>query len=840
MEIHDIIKADSDRLFIVDHECYIIFTGETTDDIKPFIRIGNWIDMPVELIPLIENIIVTDGLIGNPAHEQFNIDVRDLPENRYIGSRGIVKKFFDYQKIFGLDLTNASIVDIEKDLPELSKEKNISHKDQFIGVFYRDGNFKTLLNKNTIFDLNLITGNPISWQKFHDLLAATHGGSDRYDGSGMVVIGHNPMFYDRGRFHSYLFPGDYIRDFSLLGIDPGKIRSVFHPSLNLINISKLLKWLNASGRSITLFCNSTDIDLLKRLFSNCSIRNSEFTGMDFTTEPGITVTNYPGTYNLKVRYNAVRPHGQPLNIAFIKGPAGVREILRDRPDALLITYSAFEDVHMLLKSTDTPCAIIDDGNRNVAKLAGGDRIILSPGSQYEFRAFHSIEEMVSLSGLENSVIERITGDTASIASEFSAGSIDTADPDRIRQLCNLLSLVRMYINNTGDRDLSARLRSLAGTMSLMAARCRNAHDPSRSIVVLALYNGALYPLVVGTGSSASVELFDVIGRDREITGFPENPVMGEYYARIVSDRERLGHLIDIYTRSEKYNQRNAPHLHQLKEAISRRKQEYGEESLSLERSWERSIASAAEASADATQIAAGSSAGEREPGVSAAEPRPAAQETAPAGPRNWAAQTARKTVADRVRSLPRAAKIGASAGVLLCIAALIALVIMMAGQQTGKRLIGGDEGPVVHSRDLDERYRHVEKQMSVRISDSDIYRYANEVAIKNGYNRIAPSRIRERNPDWIFPENVFIMLDGQRVVISEGDTLWNLAKNKLIESAIAFDDIMKRAETAGPEEKRRLLEKARRHAHIAEQRETLNRMIKTGPAPARGPIRDDH
>ena len=93
VEIRDIIKSDSDRLFIVDPECYIIFTGETTDDIKPFIRIGNWSDMPVELVPLIENIIITDGLVGNPSHEQFNIDVRHLPHNRYIGSRGTVQRF---------------------------------------------------------------------------------------------------------------------------------------------------------------------------------------------------------------------------------------------------------------------------------------------------------------------------------------------------------------------------------------------------------------------------------------------------------------------------------------------------------------------------------------------------------------------------------------------------------------------------------------------------------------------------------------------------------------------------------------------------------------------------
>jgi hypothetical protein len=47
MTLKDIIKTDSDRLFHVDPECYILFTGDSVHDEQPFIRIGNWIDMPV-------------------------------------------------------------------------------------------------------------------------------------------------------------------------------------------------------------------------------------------------------------------------------------------------------------------------------------------------------------------------------------------------------------------------------------------------------------------------------------------------------------------------------------------------------------------------------------------------------------------------------------------------------------------------------------------------------------------------------------------------------------------------------------------------------------------------
>jgi hypothetical protein len=46
MSISDIIRTDADRIFTVDPECIIIYTGDTPGDIKPFIRIGTWLNMP--------------------------------------------------------------------------------------------------------------------------------------------------------------------------------------------------------------------------------------------------------------------------------------------------------------------------------------------------------------------------------------------------------------------------------------------------------------------------------------------------------------------------------------------------------------------------------------------------------------------------------------------------------------------------------------------------------------------------------------------------------------------------------------------------------------------------
>jgi hypothetical protein len=843
MEIKDIIKSDSDRLFIVDPECYIIFTGETTDDIKPFIRIGNWNDMPVELIPLIENIIITDSLIGNPAHEQFNIDVRHLPENRYIGSRAVVRRFLDYQKIFGLDLTNASVVDIEKDLPELSKEKSISHKDQFIGVFYRDGNFKVLLNKNTIFDLNNIIEKPINWQKFHDLLSEQNRGTDRFDGSGLVVIGHNPFFFDRKYFSPYLFPADYLEHFSILGIDPGKIQAILHPSLNLITISKLFKWLNNTGRKVTIFSNSSDIDLVKRLFSHATIRKENFSGLDYRSETGLVIQNYPGTYNLKIRYSSVQSRGEELTAAYIKGSAGVRDIIRQKLDIIIITYTAYEDIHMLLRSTVVPIVIVDDGNRNIAKLGGEDRIILSPGVHYEFRTFTGLDELISLSGLPDETAARITGSPESLIPEIDSLTETDLTPERRRELFNLLSLVRMHLYNTRDRRLSTQLRNIAGLLYLKVGRSAAVHDPSRNTVVLAIYNGAVFPIIIDSGAAPGTKLFDGIGIGVENHEKPDNPGMREYYDRILTDRERLKYLIDIYTQSARYNEKNMPELGMLKEAIGERKNQYREESLSLENYWSRSIASAASVSDEDSDGWSGrGSAGSRKgkkPSPSGTalqqgtdmETKGEAAGEAIGEAAGITAGTGAAAIAQRIRSLPTAVKIAVPLGLILIIAGLLFLYHTPAVDTINKRTVAGKpNGPVIQSRDIDTRFRPLGAQLNIRIKDSDIYRYANEVAVKNGYHRIAETKLRERNPDWIYPENVFIMLDFQPVVVSKGDTLWNLSKNKIIESTIKFNDLMKQFNAAGAPARGRLAKQMKQYSYTAAQKDMLRNVETSLPA----------
>lgn len=773
MEIRDIIKTDEDRVFIVDPECFIIFTGDSTDDIKPFIRIGTWAEMPVEAVPLIENIIITDGCTGNPAHEQFNIDVRSLPENRYIGSRAIMRRYLSFQKIFNLDLTNASLVDIEKDLPDLSREKNISHKNQFLGVFYRDGNFKTLLNKKTLFNLHSVASNPLSIARRHDLLSRVHGDSVRYNGSGLVVAGHNPIFYHRGELFSYLFPARYLEDFSLLGIDPGRIQAIIHPSANLINLVPFFKWLDANSRPIRVFTDHASFSRLAKLFPHCGAKREPFSGMRAKRRSGVEIAHYPESFNIRIAFEDSSDGGE-FTIAFIKGAKGAEAVLRDRLDAIVVSYSAFEKMHPLFASCATPFAVIDDGNPRISRLAGEDRIPLVPGMQYEFRRFRTREEIESLSGLDTEALMRIESDPQEAAASITgASTIDFAS------VFNTLAVIRARRVETRDRKISSRLASAAGTLSL---ECRKLLQrlPRGSMFVAGLWNGSIILLLAEECAQADPLVPDDVPSDG--MPFESNlPGTANICKRIAEDRERFIRLISLYLQSERYQAEYSGDLEKLREAIEARRTQSLDEALSLE-----------------------------------GDIKPSSDETDATAPPDEST-----AAGEAARGRSRKVKMAMAAAAAIILIAAGAVLLMIGADHFAKRA----RETAVQSRSIDERFRPLAKQHGIIIRDADILRYANRVAVKNGYHPIAATKLKDKNPDWIYPDNIFIMLDGQRVIVSKGDTLWNLSRNKLIEATLAIDAILEALPRAHGAERQRLIEKASRLAYTDTQKERLKAFI---------------
>lgn len=888
MTFKEIIRENTDRLFIVDTECFIIFTGSSINDDRPFIRIGTWYDLPVEIIPLIENVILSDRILGNPAHEQFNIDIRNLIANRYIGSESILKRFLDYQKNFGLDLTNVSIVNIEKDLPELPKHSSISDRDQFIGVFYSDGNIKIVNDEVDIFNLNTQFSENTSISGIQEHISQDCKGKDRYSGQGFVITDNNPLFYSGGYFTSYQYPATPLSSFSRMGIDPSRIREVLLPTQNILNLSSLMKFKHSREGKIRIFSdNPEQVELIKKLFKNSTVVDERFSSMNFSTGDGLRIVNYENSPNIKLLYRIKTPEPDELSVAFIKLHHDTKKILRENPDLVLITYTAYEESALLFKSSEVPVILIDDGNRNLKKI-GDTMPVVRKGVQYEFRKISSESEIAALLGIPDDTAEAFSGkDAGAIETYMRAASEETGDP---LSRFNAETMLRFHINNTGDRKFFSSLRRIQ--QDIFSGKAQNISDDeiSRCRIILAIYKGSCYQVLERTGEPVSGCFTDTYSAST-VHGAGITAIQAELGQRILHDRERLNRLLRHF-----YDDRRSSGRHEqlevlvqdLRDEIGSRKEIYSADQYQNGEFITQSGHGAAggKGGHTATQglfpgeapfegsgaYSGGKGTGARNAGdvvssslVSRILYSLTGRGIGAGGAHGAAAGTGGSSLEassfmHRAYSIPAAIasvftgrdrdgsslstgtriKRGFSLIVpLLVIIALAAGIILYRnttnapGAADTQAATGGDAGDtaggspaeIITVKRVNTEEKALLEKRNVVIRDVDIYNYANDVAVKNGYEKITYSGLKQKNPHWIYPSNVFIMLDGEKVVVQKGDTLWDLAHAKLEKMNADFYKIIEEIEKTDPADRKRIQEltaQAEQFAYIPKQREIIN------------------
>ena len=787
MKLSDIIQNDNDRLFIVDTECFIVFTGGSINDDRPFIRIGTWSDLPVEIIPLVENIIISDRILGNPALEQFNINVRNLTTNRYIGGESILKRFLDYQRNFGLDLTNVSAVNIEKDIPELPDKKHISDRDQFIGVFYSDGNVKIVHDGNNIFDLNSIYNENLNITEILTRLTQNNKTCSRYSGAGFAVSDKNPIFYSDGYFTSYQFPKTYADDFSILEIDPGKIRELLLPSHNMLYVSDIMKLKHFREGKIRIFSDNRDqLDLIKRLFKGATIHDEPFSEMNYSTGNGITISAHSSTPNIKINWNADAKRGKNLTLYFIKSPAEVKSILKEPSDAIIISYTAYEQSVLLFKSVQKPVIILNDGNRNVKKISETDNIILKDGMQYELKHYDSIESLQNTIESDPDFNKALTdGDITSLENWFESDFSSASD---YFKLFNSLALLKIQMDTTKDRKLFSSLRSLIQKQGQILFR----HQPDdlnyRAFFEIAICNNTAFQIIRSVTRKSDIHFTQVYDH-QSINNLSLDSDQQRLGKRIIEDRERLAKILTLFYEDKlthpSFNFMKSE-LSLLKEEIDSRREIYNTEFYEAE-----SFNSHKNKKKKTKTSGVLSFLNDRKNG---AEDLHGSSENAP-----------------EERSLD-IKKIKISAAVLLLLLFLLSggiYITKNSGNQkpvlTEQDLTGGIDKEKIENKNIiitvkrvDEQEKELLKLHNVKITDYDIFRYANDVAIKNGYSGLTMSGLKDKNPHWIYPSNVFIMLDGEKVVVQKGDTLWDLAHAKLEKMNAEFYKITDQLEKTDP------------------------------------------
>jgi hypothetical protein len=795
MTIQEIIRHDEDRVFVVDTECFIIFTGDSIHDRKPFIRIGNWLDLPIEIIPLIENIIVTDSLAGNPAHEQFNIDIKYLPTNRYIGSSHVVKRFLEYQSLFGLNLDNVTIIDADRDIPEITKRGAVSDNELFIGIFYRDGNFKVTHRGVDLFDLRQFHDGVSSDKGAHDRLSAL-AKPRRYSGGGTVIIEHNPFFYRGGTLVPYLFPHEYYGAFFTLGINPRQIAAVIHPSENYLGISRYLKWRHSSGGKITVYTDhEDDPSAITNLFSGVKINMLPFSGMGGQISQGVSLSQIGGSYNISGNIETSDPKTS-IRFAFIKGSSSLKKIVKEKLDLVMICYSVYEDVSFILKSMKTPVVIVDDGNSGVRKIPALDTVVLRNNMQYEFMKCDEQELFSRMTDyLPAPICAGIAAkDFSPITKAIEAGKKKNPSPEEIARMFNALSLLRLAFQTTKDRAFSS--------FAKRALREEYA-SPSRAAVYelgglyridLIISNEIVYEFAreLQDPTPAEQYLFDAAHNGSHINADALSDER-EYalYARIISDRKRLRALLDMFLQNPAYR----AEVRELRKAIELRKKIFAMEKH------EGPEESAGFIERLRETVGGGSDSGSiSRSGLSRALRR-------------------------RFKRIFRSPRFKKGVLAILLVFVIAGLIVISKHAYEWRKADLSEKARIAKEQAEEAERVRLVGEYHITVSEYDVYLYANETAVANGYSPIPATDLNKRNPHWIYPGNIFVMLDGERVTVREGDSLWKLARKKVEKRYVDFFrmyDAMRKEIEAGKTPDESTVKELRSRASNNEQRKLAN------------------
>jgi len=87
------------------------------------------------------------------------------------------------------------------------------------------------------------------------------------------------------------------------------------------------------------------------------------------------------------------------------------------------------------------------------------------------------------------------------------------------------------------------------------------------------------------------------------------------------------------------------------------------------------------------------------------------------------------------------------------------------------------------------------------------------------------SGLKDKNPHWIYPSNVFIMLDGEKVVVQKGDTLWDLAHAKLEKMNAEFYKVTDQLEKTDPGDTGRIkaiIAEAEKYLYTVQQKKYID------------------
>lgn len=727
------------RVFQIDRECYIVYLGSDREDYRPFLRIGNSKNIPKEIISNTYNNVITESLTGNPDLESINIDLEDLKNTRYIGEKNRVKKYLDF-------LSNLSIQ--TDSIAQYQELKDSSRRA--VVYFYEDGNLQIHHDKELIFDLrrreqkdkhflekaklikSQLLNNPLRYKNSY------------FESPGFLLLENGVFIFERGSFIALGLPEDYFYKMAKLGIDPDLISSVITDKATEPLFDLLKRKRQKKERIVILTRNPSLMESAASLFTDARPESLKANTRDLTQKKPLTIGNFTIITEADTFIFSHKGIPYPLKISD-KTPS-------DKENYLSMDY--------LQKKLTLPDK---DGLKSFSIREGTPHIIKSsePSAREVFETyfieiipffmeFLNPGESILLKNMEKLFQDTLQGvnfinSFRNLKKKLTHFKIIPESPLNFL-LSNAEGLLGyLWAKNLSGREITPHLLSLKGEINKILKRSTEEKVSIPIISDLYLFNGYSYRFHrLAKSSSTREDLSIALEVNKRISELWH--MNKEFYER---ERERLIKFIQ--------DLKIAPPV-----TVE-----------SIEETLEKKVPL----------------------------------------PDKYEKKYERLTRPEPVKKVSRKIKKGIllSTGIGVIVLGLILTLfftILNKGkiikfpeyerEELEKERLKIKEGETLEKTGVEEEVISKEKSETaigekglkpgeslenLEITILDVYRLTNRIAVENGHRELDSIDQIGKDPNWIYPGNLFILPDGKKYTVVKGDTIWYIAytfiKNKL-------------------------------------------------------------
>ena len=181
-EIKDL--QPSERVFQLDRDTFLFYLGRSFDDISPFVRIGSGYDVPLSVLPYIENVLILEKPVTNIGQElQWFMAASQqglLDRISYVGDKSYVNNVYKLVQLHSSKLQrnkNYDFVKREENLPmnmvrfEPPKSSSLSiSKNRAIASQMREGNVILSMGTTRIFNTAAMQKGYISLDREYSMI----------------------------------------------------------------------------------------------------------------------------------------------------------------------------------------------------------------------------------------------------------------------------------------------------------------------------------------------------------------------------------------------------------------------------------------------------------------------------------------------------------------------------------------------------------------------------------------------------------------------------------------------------------------------------------------------